>query len=193
MATHCEVLTMTPKSDILNLRLQGMSYGKIASKLNCPKATVAWVCKNPDSSVAETKYNWDEIQKFYQDGAGVRHCIKHFGMSSRTWNKAVKRGDINLRPKGSHKIPISDLLVENRTQTSRTHLKMRLIREGLLQEQCYECGLIEWRGIKLSLHLDHINGKAKDNRIENLRLLCPNCHSLTTTYAGKNAKRNISS
>lgn len=70
-----------------------------------------------------------------------------------------------------------------------THnLKLRLIKAGILEAKCYEqdCGISTWKGKQLSLHLDHINGNNTDNRIENLRLLCPNCHSLTPTYCGKN-------
>ena len=53
---------------------------------------------------------------------------------------------------------------------------------------CTTCGINEWQGKPLTLHLDHINGINNDNRIENLRLLCPNCHSQTETY-GRRASR----
>src|ERR1700733_11969731 len=71
------------------------------------------------------------------------------------------------------------------------HLKKRLIKEKILQDICNRCGIFEWEGEKLSLHLDHINGIRNDNRLENLRLLCPNCHSLTETYAGKKLKKDF--
>lgn len=67
----------------------------------------------------------------------------------------------------------------------RHHLKNRLIKENIFIEKCFRCDITHWQNEKLSLHLDHINGISNDNRIENLRLLCPNCHSLTTNYAGK--------
>jgi hypothetical protein len=76
-------------------------------------------------------------------------------------------------------------LVENSTY-NRTSLKARLIKNGTLKNVCSNCGISQWNGKEISLHLEHINGINNDNRIENLCLLCPNCHSQTDTYAGKN-------
>ncbi len=80
------------------------------------------------------------------------------------------------------------ILVENSTYTWTGGLKKRLLKEGLLQYRCYICGLTEWLGKPISLQLDHENGVRSDCRIENLRLLCPNCHSQTPTFAGKRHK-----
>lgn len=66
-------------------------------------------------------------------------------------------------------------------------IKEKLLKNGMKYE-CIQCGITEWNGKKLSLHVDHINGNNRDNRIINLRFLCPNCHSLTNTYCGKNNK-----
>lgn len=84
-------------------------------------------------------------------------------------------------------IPLGDILVENSTYSNRTQIKKRCYRAGLLKEQCDSCGIgPEWNGSSLTLQLEHINGVFNDHRIENLRILCPNCHSQTETYCGKN-------
>ena len=75
---------------------------------------------------------------------------------------------------------------------SRLRLKQKLLKKGT-PYKCVECGISEWQGQKLSLHLDHINGNNTDNDDYNLRFLCPNCHSLTLTYCGKNNKSGFGS
>lgn len=88
---------------------------------------------------------------------------------------------------GSHPTYLLDeILIENSNYANIARLKSRLVSEGRLEYKCAICGISEWRGLPLSLHLDHENGVNNDHRIENLRFLCPNCHSQTDTYAGKN-------
>jgi hypothetical protein len=71
---------------------------------------------------------------------------------------------------------------------TRSGIRGRIIKENLLPYKCQECGLEEyWNGKKIVLHLDHINGVNNDHKIENLRFLCPNCHSQTSTYTGRNS------
>jgi len=84
------------------------------------------------------------------------------------------------------KIPLSEVLIENSTY-ARHALKKRLIEEKLLEYKCQSSSNEgTWNGYRLSLHLDHVNGIFNDNRLANLRFLCPNCHSQTDSYAGKN-------
>ena len=129
------------------------------------------------------RYDWALIQAFYDDGHSYYECMARFGFNPMSWYKARKRGEIRTRPLGK---PIAELLL---TSKSRNAIKSRLLRAGLLQNRCQACGISEWRGKPLSVHVDHINGVRDDHRLENLRMLCPNCHSQTDTYSGKNVRR----
>lgn len=85
------------------------------------------------------------------------------------------------------KIPLENILIKNSSYTNMGSLKKRLINQNLLKNECYECGLKDvWNNKPIVLQIDHINGHHLDHRISNLRLLCPNCHSQTETFAGKN-------
>ena len=86
------------------------------------------------------------------------------------------------------KAPLSEYLIAGRLATS-SHLKARLLKEGVLQPRCGRCGWAERAPDgRLPLELDHVNGDKTDNRLENLRILCPNCHSLQPTHRGLNRR-----
>lgn len=177
---------MRVKNDIIRLLRAGYAYNRIAEELSCSKATVAYHAKKIGVAPGFKKYDWTEIQKYFDEGHSIRECMKKFGFSSCTWYGACADGKIV--PRQDYRIPLAVLMEENR-RTSRTHLKDRLIQAGILLPRCSRCGLTEWLGQSLSLELHHINGKNKDNRLENLQLLCPNCHSQTPTYSGRNAAK----
>jgi 5-methylcytosine-specific restriction endonuclease McrA len=88
-----------------------------------------------------------------------------------------------------NKIPLNEILEGKHPTYQTLKLKKRLIKEGIKDNKCEECGVSKWNGKDLECHLDHINGDSKDHRIENLKILCPNCHSQTDTYCGRNIKK----
>ncbi len=95
-------------------------------------------------------------------------------------------------PSPTQKTPIEEFLVANRHVNS-SPFKKRLLREGILAEICALCKIgPKWNGKDLVLQLDHINGDHKDNRLSNLRILCPNCHTQTSTFCTRNVKKDPS-
>jgi hypothetical protein len=114
------------------------------------------------------------------------------GCSSKPLKNRIEELNLDVSHfKGSSKdsqtrYTLEEILVENSPYQNRTSLKSRLLKEGILINECYSCGIDSWLDKPLSLQLDHKNGKNNDNTVDNLRLLCPNCHSQTETYAGKN-------
>lgn len=85
------------------------------------------------------------------------------------------------------KADLNKILVENSPYKGGSNgIKKLLIKFSKIENKCSKCGnLGEWQGVSLTLHLDHINGDSRDNRLENLRILCPNCHSQTSTFGAK--------
>lgn len=116
----------------------------------------------------------------------IKERIKELGIeTSHFKGKRGNRGGGNTQ-----RYQLSEILVENSTYTNRNRLKIRMLEAGILDNVCSECHLTGvWNGKPIVLHLDHINGVPNDNRVENLRLLCPNCHSQTDTYSGRNIAR----
>jgi len=84
------------------------------------------------------------------------------------------------------KIPLEDILNGKHPQYQSNKLRIRLLEEGYFQYKCYSCNLTEWLNNPIPLELEHIDGNSSNNKLDNLTLLCPNCHSLTPTFRGKN-------
>jgi hypothetical protein len=173
---------------VAELVATGLSFAQVAKVLGISKPTVAYHARRlgiPPVDKFKCRYDWDAIQAYHDDGNSMRECQRKFGFSTKTWADAAARRAIKPRPAAA---PIQLYLVSGRN-TNRSHLKRRLLGEGLKRNRCELCGLTEWRGAPLSMALHHINGDGLDNRLENLQLLCPNCHSQTENFAGRGRRR----
>jgi hypothetical protein len=168
--------------------INGLSYMQVMKKLNCSKSNISYYAKklklHRGKKQLFVRYNWEEVKNYYEAGHSAKECIRKFGFTFKTWSSAIKRGVIEKR---DHIIPIEQVLVKGR-HTHTYHLKHRLLKLGILTYKCDHCGISTWRGKKLSLQLDHKNGDDSDNRLENLHLLCPNCHTQTPYYGSRNPK-----
>jgi hypothetical protein len=98
------------------------------------------------------------------------------------------KGLKKTKQEGKDKIPLSEILDGKHPQYQTNKLRIRLITEGIKFEKCEVCGIEDWNGKKVSFELDHINGVRNDHRLENVRIICPNCHSQTHTYRARNIK-----
>ena len=178
--------TVRTRQIVAELLRFGFTAAEIADCTGLSKSTVAYHLRRlgrpPDARFLR-RYDWAEVQRYYDAGNSISACQARFGFARKTFNDARRRGAIVTRPQS---MPVDQLLSGPR---NRSHLKQRLVRAGLKENRCEACGLSEWRGEPLSLALHHVNGDKHDNRLENLQLLCPNCHSQTDTFAGRNRRR----
>lgn len=173
---------------VLELLAEGLSQAAIARRLGVSNATISRDLRllGFPPFASGKRYDWPAVQRFYDEGHSVRECVTKFGMSSETWHSARTRGDLVTRTRTA--MPLDELLSGPR---NRRHLKERLVALGLKHLVCEECGVSAWRDKPLSLCLHHINGVRDDNHLENLQLLCPNCHSQTENFSGRNRGRRV--
>jgi Zn finger protein HypA/HybF involved in hydrogenase expression len=152
-------------------------------------------------------YTVEEFKKAVEESYSIAQTLTKLGLSPRGGNYRVFKkfeklynintshftGQGHLKGKSHtfNTIPLSEILVKD-YEYSSNKLRKRLIAEGLKEHRCECCKLNEWLGEPIPLELDHIDGDHYNNMLENLKVLCPNCHAKTPTYRGKN-KRNRNS
>ena len=143
-----------------------------------------------------------ELEKAASESFSIAAMCRYFGLKACGGNYRIMRNaiekygidishfrgqgwNVGLKFKPFEPKPLSEILVTGSTYQSYK-LKRRLIKERIKPHQCERCGLTEWQGQAIPLELHHINGNHNDNRLENLLLLCSNCHALTDNFRGKN-------
>ena len=150
-------------------------------------------------------YTDEDLIKAVPESSSIAKLLEKFGLKPAGGNYTLIKSRIKelgldtshfkgshdwARSKGSSFVrqrALEEILVQDSAYTT-SKLRKRLISEGIFEHRCVSCGLDTWLDNKIPLEIDHINGDRRDNRLENLRLLCPNCHALTSTYRGKNKK-----
>jgi 5-methylcytosine-specific restriction endonuclease McrA len=146
------------------------------------------------------KYTEQQLKDAVKQNTSIRQVLIALGLapkggSYRTIHNAIIKYNIDtshflgkawsknktLKPRID-----TDEYLSNKKQISSFKLKVRLLESSVLSHICSRCNLAEWLGNPIPLELDHIDGDHLNNNLNNLRLLCPNCHALTPNYRGKN-------
>jgi len=156
---------------------------------------IDWNDKEKIEMAVKTSYSYAETLRFLG--------ISHRGGNNKTLKKYIKKFNISITHfnpnyyKISHMgedstIPLYEILDGKHPQYQTTKLKSRLLKEGLVENICDECGQCDtWNDKPLVIQLDHIDGNSMNHKKDNLQMLCPNCHTQTTTYAGRKNQTKV--
>ena len=146
----------------------------------------------------------EEFKIIVASSISKRQAIQKLGLAPKGGNYRIfDRRCLNLKVDTSHfkgiawakdrifpsKCKIEDYLSNNKSIQSNK-LKKLLIKENIFTKICFNCKNTHWLNSEIPLELDHIDGNHLNNTLLNLRLLCPNCHALTSNYRGKNIKKS---
>lgn len=142
------------------------------------------------------KNNDESIIEACKSSLSMAEAASKVGIHFNTFKrKAVKLGVYNPNQGGkgihkpnSNKIPLQEILDGKYPSYQTNKLRRRLIKEGIKKEECEECHIVDWNNKRVAFELEHKDGDRTNHRLENLLILCPNCHSQTDTYRGKNTK-----
>jgi 5-methylcytosine-specific restriction endonuclease McrA len=139
----------------------------------------------------QIKVSDEQIKDAYEKYETLHMASAELGMTIVSlWRRAKKIGlawkDKKYRSVTTKKIPTNEILEGKHPYYQTLKLKKRLIKEGIKENRCDICDITEWNNQPISMQLDHIDGNSHNHKLENLRMTCPNCHSQTETYCGKN-------
>ena len=149
------------------------------------------------------KYNWDleKIKEFVKESINLTEVLNKLkiprqGNNSKTLKNILNINNIDYshftgrsRTYSTNYIKASEYLDNPNKRIRASKLKEKLLKEKIIENKCFICGINEWKGKSLVLQLHHIDGNPDNNSLDNLQLLCPNCHSQTENYCG-NANNN---
>ena len=153
----------------------------------------------------KTQRTKEEYEEAIKNSRSIAEALRQLGIKDKGGNYRIIKAAIEkykidtshftgcgwskgIKITGRYREDLKDILVENSSFQSYK-LKKRLLQQNLKEYRCEKCGRTEWENEQIPLEIHHINGDNTDNRLENLQLLCPNCHALTDNYRGKKKRK----